>query len=159
MKNSKLTYRELHGGLAKMGAELLINTLSKWTAGEITPVPQDDFRATYSKKIKKDDGRINWKNPADVIDRQIRAFSFWPGAWTLWPAKERIFRIRIDSAVPLQEDGVGSPGSIKKKGNELAVQTGKGTVLIKKLTIEGKKSSDAASFIRGYPDIANSVFV
>ena len=62
MQNS--SFGELHNVLAKRGADLLIETAPKWVRGELTPLPQDDTKATYSKVIKKDDARFDWKKPA-----------------------------------------------------------------------------------------------
>ncbi|MDP2665000.1 MAG: methionyl-tRNA formyltransferase, partial [bacterium] len=80
--NSKLTYLELHNKLAELGAELLIKTIPEWVAGSIKAIPQDDSQATYTKIFKKEDGKINWNEPAEHIERQIRALAPWPGTWT-----------------------------------------------------------------------------
>src|SRR3989344_3894723 len=68
------TYLSLHDSLAKLGAELLIETIPKWLNGEIIPHPQDDSQATFTKLIKKEDGKIDWTKRAEKIERTVRAF-------------------------------------------------------------------------------------
>ena len=158
---SKTTYAELHYTLVNLSAELLIDTLPIWINQEITPMPQDDTKATYSKILKKDDGRIDWKNPAEEIERMVRAFTPWPGAWTMWPSRDKIYRIRIEEAeVTPDEPPRGSSGYVwNSDSTSLLVKTGKGSLVIKRLTLEGKKPLDAASFVRGYPQIFGSSLV
>jgi len=76
------TYEELEKKLAELGAKLLIETIPKWTKGEIQPQPQDESEATYTKILKKEDGRIDWKKSAEEIERQIKAFNPEPGTYT-----------------------------------------------------------------------------
>lgn len=85
--DTKYSYTELHTKLAELGAELLIKTTPDWVTGNIKPVPQDDSRASYTKILKKDDGRIDWKDSAEYIERQVRALNPWPGTFTYWRGK------------------------------------------------------------------------
>ena len=158
---SKTTYPELHDALSKLGAELLMETLPGWIDGEITPIPQDDLQATYSKILAKDDGRVVWSKPTDEIERMVRAFNPWPGAWTLWPSESRILRVRIEAADIMDEEpSEGAPGFVwTKKNNPILVKTGRGSIAIKKLGIEGKKILDVSQFLHGYPQIINSTFI
>ncbi|OGF63277.1 hypothetical protein A2926_03640 [Candidatus Giovannonibacteria bacterium RIFCSPLOWO2_01_FULL_44_40] len=68
--------------LAKEGAALLIPTISKWLSGKIKPTKQNDSEATYTKLLKKENGKINWSRSADYIERMVRAYHPWPGAFT-----------------------------------------------------------------------------
>lgn len=124
--NSKINYRELLKKLANLGAKLLVETLPKWIAGKIKPNPQDDLRASYTKLLKREDGKIDWTKPAQEIERQVRAFHPWPGAFTFHKGK----RIKI-----LEAD--------ISKNNKL---------VIKKLQPEGKKPMTAEEFKRGHRD-------
>ncbi len=157
----KLTNPELHEKLARLRAELFIEVVPKWLAGEITPVPQDDAKATYSKILKKDDGRIDWKKPAEYIERMVRAFSPWPGTWTLWPSDQKIYRIRIETASAVEDEThQGSPGHVwRKEPRYFLVKTGKGSLAVTKLTPEGKKPLSAPVFIHGYPNVIGTTFV
>lgn len=155
------TYKELHDKLAQLGAELLIRTLPKWTNGEITPVPQDDAKTTYSKILKKDDGRIDWKKSAEEIERMIRAFNPWPGTWTVWPSSDKIYRIKIEEVkITEVESPHGSPGYVwRDDQNPLLVKTGLGSIAVRKLTLGGKKSASAEAFLRGHPQFIGSALV
>ncbi len=161
IRNPKITYPELHDELAKAGAKLLIETLSKWIREEITPVSQDESNVTFSKILKKEDGRINWEKPAQDIERQIRAFTPWPGSWTEWPRKDRPYRLRIDEALALDYEILdGGAGYISQTENyPLLVKTSKGSLSVTKLTIEGGKSMSANSFLKGHSDIISSSLV
>lgn len=154
-------YPELHEVLAELGATLLVRVLPLWLAGEIKPEPQDDSKATFCKLIKKDDGRIEWAKSAEHIERKTRAYDPWPGAWTLWPQAGRIYRIRIDEADITDEDpGTGVPGHAwKHADNGLFVRAGSGSVIARRITIEGKKSLAADELVRGYPAIVGTTFV
>jgi len=75
----------LHDRLAGLGAELLVQTIPDYVTGKIPPVPQPAEGASYAAKIKKEDGRIDWHQPARVIWNRLRAFTPWPGAFTFLP--------------------------------------------------------------------------
>lgn len=157
----KWTSPELHDALADLGANMLIDALPKWFAGAITPTPQDDLRATYCKLIKKDHGRIPWSRPADEIERMIRAYTPWPSAWTLWPGRDAICRIRIDEADVIDDESpLGSPGYTWQTSDyPLLVKTGNGTLVIRRITIEGKNTLDAKTFLHGNPQLLGATFV
>lgn len=160
-KISNLNYQTLHDELAKLGANLLIEILPKWIRGEIISIPQDDTKATFSKKLKKDDGRIDWKKPAQEIERMVRAFNPWPGTWTMWPHDGKIYRIRIEEAAFTNEEiSSGSAGYVvATDSHSLCVKTGHGCLEIKKFTLEGKKPMSAEAFLRGYPAIIGTSLI
>ncbi len=153
--SSTPTYSKLHEKLSRAAATLLIETLPRWLDGKIKPIPQDESKATYSKLLTKEDGKIDWSHPADEIERMVRAFTPWPGAWTLWNGK----RLRIEEAEFTKEN---SPS--KKAGcvwqpakDTLCVQAKTGSIRIKKLTLEGTPSMDTSQFLRGHPNIATAI--
>jgi methionyl-tRNA formyltransferase len=76
------TSATLHDRLARLGAEVLVETLELIQRGNATRTKQDESRATYARKLTKDDGRIDWKRSAVEIERQVRAFDPWPSAYT-----------------------------------------------------------------------------
>ncbi|MDP3710471.1 MAG: methionyl-tRNA formyltransferase [bacterium] len=152
---TKIQYRELHDELANLGAKLLIETLPKYLAGKIKPIPQDESKATYSKILTKEDGKITWSKSAEEIERQIRAFDPWPGSWTKIKYKDRELRIVIEEAEVLNENSDNPAGFIWQLGGNLCVQTGKGVLAIKKLKIEGKNSLKSDEFLRGYSAVLN----
>lgn len=159
--SGKPTYPKLHDQLSWLGADMLIKTLPKWLRGEITPIPQNDAKATYSKILKKDDGRVNWTRPSEEIEKMVRALNPWPGAWTLWPSDKKIYRIRIEEAEAIEDEpSRGSYGYVwPSEKYSLLVKTGSGSLLVKKLTLEGKKPLNSETFLNGYPQIIDSLLV
>jgi len=147
------TFVSLHDKLSILGAHLLIDTLPKYLNKEISPQKQDDKKATYCKLITKEDGRIDWSQPAQKIERQVRALNPWPGTWTEWDG--RILKI---SAVMLNPVEVSAEiGEVFKYDNKLVVICGKGALQIEKLQLEGKNSMTAKEFLNGYPSIIKQI--
>lgn len=140
ISNEKITYEDLSKKLAEIGANLLIETIPKWIKGEIEAKDQDDSKATYTKIIKREDGKIDWSMSAEEIERQIRAFYPWPGSFTFWKKKGKKLIIKILEAEEVVE-------TLPK--NKFAIKCGKGYLLIKKLQPEGKKPMKADDFLRG----------
>ena len=79
--------QSLHDRLAQLGAELLVETIPDYVAGKISPQPQPAEGSSYAAKIKKEDGRIDWNQPAEKIWNRLRAFTPWPGAFTFLPGE------------------------------------------------------------------------
>ncbi len=135
---------ELSERLSKIGADLLIRTLSQ--IDSIVPEKQDASRASYAPLLKKEDGIIDWKRRAAEIHNQVRGFQPWPGAYTtfrgqalhLW--KTRIAAAGIDRA----------PGTLLSDKRRLLAACGSGAALeVIELQLAGRKRMDAASFING----------
>ena len=157
----KIAYPELHDELARLGAELLVEVLPKWLDGKIETAPQDHASATYSKLLAREDGRVDWSKPAAEIERMVRAFTPWPGGWTVWTHGVKSLRLRIEDAdwIPNTPAG-GTPGLVWGDATRpLCVQGGAGSLVIKKLGAEGKNITDAAAFIRGYAHIIGAILV
>ena len=143
---SKFTYSQLHDELAKLGGEMLIETLPKWVAGEITPREQDHEKATFTRLLTRENGHIDWSKSAVEIDRMVRALNPWPGTWSfLQYAEVRLTqyqkRVKILEGYPTTEEGtLGLAGTLfKTKNGHLAAVTGNGIFIIVKLQMEGKK--------------------
>lgn len=161
LKEKAWTSPQLHDALASIAGDMLVHVIPKWAAGEINAVAQDDLKATYCKLLKKDNGRIPWSRPAEEIERMVRAYTPWPSAWTLWPGRDKIYRIRIDEARVIEEESpVGSPGYMwQTEAEPLLVKTSKASLAIKKLTIEGRITLSAKDFLRGNPQLLGATFV
>jgi methionyl-tRNA formyltransferase len=145
--------------LSKLGAETLIKVLPDWIAGKITPRPQDHTQATYTyiADVSKDKARIQWSQPAEVIDRQIRAFYPNPLAWTTWSGK----RLLVLQAQPLEAGKMEPPlhpGQTSLLDNELIVGTGSGPLQLEILQLEGKKPLPADELLHGYPQLESTQF-
>jgi len=144
------TGRSLHERLAQIAPEALLESLRLLTAGSAPRIPQDNAQATYAPKLKREDGEIDWSEPAEVIERQIRAFNPWPGAFTLVTDKRgRQLRMKIlDAGIVAFK---GRPGEIlRAHSNELIVGTGKNALSVWHVQLEGKWRMSASDFIRGH---------
>ena len=145
--------------LAALGASALLEVLPLWVQAKITPQPQDEQLASYTRMLRKEDGEIVWNHPAEVLARAVRAFTPWPSAYTNWNGK----RLKIISAhaVPSEPTLEAKPGTVnQRKENDrqiLSVVTGKGLLIVDKLQLEGKKVMNADEFLRGYPQIVGDV--
>lgn len=139
--NQSLTDR-----LFALGANYLPKILFKYLNDELTPIPQDHTKATYTKMIKKEDGLINWQKDATTIRQQILAFQPWPAAYTY--CQKKLFKIYLSKVII----GKFPPGKIKidKKNTLLLVGTGKDTLSIEKIQPEGKNILNIKDFISGY---------
>ncbi|MEO8055178.1 MAG: methionyl-tRNA formyltransferase [Acidobacteriota bacterium] len=140
--------------LATMGAQALTETL-RFLEGELAriPAPQDDALATYCPKITREDARVDWARPAAELVRRSRAFTPWPGLFTI----RRNTRLKL-SGLHLVADGPwaregaavsSSPGTVLEDGSRVVVACGEGAVAVATLQAEGRKALPAADFVRG----------
>ena len=142
-------YPTLATRLSKLGAELLAEVLPDWLAGKIEAKKQDDRKATFTKILTREDGRIDWKHPAEFIVRRVRAFRPWPGTWTVLEGK----RIKIVDAVLGFEKIHLLPGVLRITGGKVIVGCGNDSVLeILKIQPEGKKEMSAKEYANGFPE-------
>lgn len=160
--SSSITYRELLKELAELGAKLLIDTIPKWIKGEIKPRIQDETKATYTKILKKGDGKIDWQKSAKDIEKQIRAFEPWPSSFTKYQTSDKNYKIlKILKAQVLKQtkkDPSGPSGKIFLfPGNKIAVQTAKDFLIIEVLLPEGKKPMTAVDFLRGHKGFIGTI--
>jgi len=147
--NPKITTEELSRELADAGAELLVETLPRYLAGEITPEEQNHTEATYTKLISKEDGHINWEISAVEIERRIRAYTPWPSAYAYWDDK----RVKFLEAEIIDGEEGNKPGEIYKLGNMFAISTLEGALVPTRVQLEGKSAVDNRTFLQGYPEI------
>lgn len=147
--------------LANLGGQLLLTILPKIFEKKIRPLPQDETKATYTKILKKEDGKINWHDSAKNIERKVRAFYPWPGTYSYFHKNNQKKRIKI-TEVSLLNPSVrcaehAKPGDlfqIKKEGKtSLAISCGQGSLILKKIQIEGKKEISGDDFILGYREV------
>lgn len=138
------TAGSLHDKLAALGAQEIVRLLPRLAAGEVRATPQDETQAVYAPKIGKDEARIDWHQPAGVIDRQVRAFNPAPGAWTGW--RGRLLKVWRARPGP----GAGEPGSVLAASPEgIRVACGEGTLTVLELQQAGGRRLDAAAFLAG----------
>jgi methionyl-tRNA formyltransferase len=149
------TCEDLHDRLAPLGAQLLSQAIEKMKAGEMRPVPQDHSKATYAPPLKKEDGHIDWKKEAREIDRQVRAFNPWPGAFTRWGDRLlKIYRGEVRERTP-----EGKAGAVVWVGSDfIEVATGKDAYLMKEVQLEGRKKVTVREFLSGHSIPVGTVF-
>ena len=137
--------------LAHLGAGLLLQVLPRWLEGEITPQPQDDALASYTPMLAREDGEIDWSQPAAVIERMTRAYDPWPGTYTTWQGR----RLKILRGRPLCP-WEGEVGRVVEAPEGVAVGTGRGALLLLEVQLAGKRAMSAADFVRGQGDFIGS---
>jgi methionyl-tRNA formyltransferase len=131
--------------LSVSGARLLVDTLDGIEDGTLTPTPQPetDGQPSYASKITVDGARIDWKEPADVVDRLIRACFPAPGAWTTFEGE----RFKINSA--RISDVVLPPGVLDVTKRSVRIGTGTQALELGEVQAQGKKPMAAADWARG----------
>ena len=140
--------------LAKTGASLLVETLEKWRNHEITPVPQSPDDVSYAPPLKKADGRIDWSQSAERIERKIRAMIPWPGAFTILNGKNlKIFKAKISISI-----GDLSPGESLVTDDTWTVASGNGSLDLLEVQMEGKKHQNIKTFLKGFKPRGRFVF-
>ena len=144
------TAPELGARLAQAGADLAVRTMAE--LDHIVPEPQDDAQATYAPILKKEDGRIDWRKPAQEILNRMCGFDPWPGAYTsLRGQKIQIWKAAIGEV----KVGAGILRSIDKK---LYAGCGEGESLeLREVQMEGKKRMTAAAFLNGFTLVNDEV--
>lgn len=139
----------LEGRLAQLGAALLMDTLPLYLAEELSPQSQPAEGATYASQLRKEDGRIDWTLPAVELDRQVRAFNPWPGAFTTWRGR----RLKVLRAAPLPDwDRNAPPGTVFTLADGLAVAAGRGALRLEEVQLAGKRPMDIEAFLHGRRD-------
>ncbi|HVZ09063.1 methionyl-tRNA formyltransferase [Rhodopila sp.] len=132
------TTATLHDELARLGATMIVEVLATWPDA----VPQPDTGVTYAAKLGREDGRIDWSQPADAVDRQVRAFDPWPGTFTT---------LRGDPLKVLavaKTTGHGEPGTTLD--DRLTVACGNGALRLLRVQAPGRSAMDADAFLRGH---------
>lgn len=153
------TAASLHDKLAQLGAELLIETLPRWLSGELRPRPQPSEGVTVANRIRKEDGLIHWERSAPEIDRQVRAFTPWPGAYTFWEGR----RLKIIEATPAPPQSLRDASQSPPRGERLPgdvidvdgmpiVVTGEGILRLERVQLAGKKVLSWETFVCGCAD-------
>ena len=138
----KTTGGSLHDDLSAMGARMIVEALKKLEAGSLLATPQPPEGVTYANKLAKEEGRIDWRKPAAVLDRQLRALTPWPGMWFELNGE----RIKLQAATPVNAEG--EPGTVLD--DALTVACGEGALRLDTLQRPGKGPLAAAEFLRGF---------
>ena len=146
------TAATLHDRLARIGAELLIETLGNIVNHTITARPQIEAQATYARKLTREDGRLDWSQSARCLWNRVRAFTPWPGAFTTLPGGVKTRTLKIWRA-SVDEAAADAPGAVAQadKAGIVASCGGGGALRIHELQLEGGRRLTAAEFLAGHP--------
>lgn len=134
----------LHDRLAEIAPEALLESLRLLAAGKAPRIPQDNARVTYAPKLKREHGQIDWSESTEAIERKIRAYNPWPGAFMKVDSQN--LKIFSASVVDLS----GQPGEILPDDKDLIVAAAKGALSLADVQLEGKRRMTAAEFLRGH---------
>lgn len=146
-------YGSLFDKLTKAGLEIFTPTIKDYVSGKIKPRPQKEEGVVYVGQLKKEDGLIDWSKPAEEIERLVRAYNPWPGAFT----KTGDITLKIIEAEVLDIEIKKAAGTIYEDDSGLAIKCGQGALKIDKIQPEGKKPMSAKEFLNGYGRLINSV--
>jgi len=159
------TAETLHDHLAVMGGELLVKTLDLLDKGELPGIPQDHSKATYTKKLTKEDGRIDWKRSAGGIYNRIRGLIPWPRAFTHLHVPSPSMKegggeniLFIYDAAVIESDTKEAPGTIVSVDRGITVATGYGLLCLLEVQMSGKKRMPAVEFLKGHKLKVGDVF-
>src|SRR6266545_3332753 len=145
----------LHDRLGQIAPVALLESLRMLSSGNVPRVPQDNALATSAPKLTRENGRIDWLEPAEVIARKIRAFDPWPGAFTQITAKlnePRNLKIFSAEIVGLS----GAPGEILLADrDDFVIAAGTGALWLREVQLEGKRRMSAQEFVHGF-DVASA---
>ncbi|MCP3138909.1 methionyl-tRNA formyltransferase [Pyxidicoccus xibeiensis] len=145
------TSASLHVKLAALGGEVLRESLPKYLSGELKPVPQPGEGVVLAPIIEKDEGRLDFTKPAVVLERRMRAFTPWPGAFTTMGGKLlKVHRARVGGST-------GTPGTVlAANADGVEVACGEGSLVLLELQPEGKRVMSAGDFLSGHKLAAGS---
>ena len=138
-----MTAGDLHDRLAELGGPLMVRALEAVAAGNAVETPQPDEGVTYAAKIDKAETRIDWRRPAQELERLVRGLAPFPGAWFDLDGE----RIKVLGADAVDEAGL--PGQTLDP--RLTVACGTGALRLARLQRGGRKPMAAADFLRGHP--------
>ncbi len=145
----EMTAGILHDELANVAAEFVPDELLKIKNGEIEAVEQKG-EVSHCKKISREDGKVDFKKSAGEILRMFRAYSPWPGLWTMYKGKRlKLVDIEVSGEILV-------PGEVKFEDHSLLIGTSDGSIKVKQLQLEGKQCLHADQFVLGQPDFCDA---
>jgi len=137
--------------LALAARDLLLSVADAMAEGALPSEEQDEAAATAAKMLRKEHGRVRWQQSAAGIDRQVRAMTPWPSAYTFCPTDRSPARIIVVSGDILDVPSPAMPGTVVAFTSGIEVATTKGVYRIVEVKRSGKRALPAAEFLRGFP--------
>lgn len=145
----------VHDRLAKLGAELLVETLGLLKKNQAPRTPQDHSLATYAPMLTKEHELIDWHKSAQDIHNHVRGMDPWPGTYTLWQGK--VLKI-WHTEVPEPRELNSQPGTVLEEYPAgILIQTGQGQILVQELQLQGSKRMEVKEFLKGKKLIPGTV--
>lgn len=140
------TSGSLQTKLTPIGARLLLETLQGLKDGTLVAREQNESQATLAPLLKKEDGLIDWSQPAVVIERRVRGLNPWPGSYTYLNGK----MLKVHRAKIISYDAAGNPGEVIQADScGFWITAGAGVVGLEEVQLENKKKLSRAEFVRG----------
>ena len=152
--------QKLEKKMSILAAKHVTNVVANIVKNGQIPHNQSSKNVSYAHRIKKDDGRIQWSNEAILIERKVRAFYPWPGAWFILNVEKYSRKITVTSAVVDKDSAMRDirPGTVVQASHEgLGITCGKDILVIKKLIPEGKREMTVTDYLRGNPVQTGSI--
>ncbi len=134
----------LYDELAALGARLIVAALAAAAQGKLAPKPQPADGATYARKLRREEGALDWRKPAVELERAVRAFEVFPGSYFTHDRE----RIRVLAASVIESPRGAAPGTVLD--DHLAIACGEGALRPKRLQRAGRAALGADEFLRGY---------
>jgi len=144
----------LHDRLAQIAPAALDEALTDLAKGSAPRIPQDSSVATYAPKLERENGRIDWAESAALIERKIRAFNPWPGAFALVrneAGRER--KLKIFSARVIAAAAKRAPGELLRSDDSIVISANDGALSLGEVQLEGKRRMNAIEFLRGHAGV------
>lgn len=159
------TAEALTATLFQLGTQLLLEKLDSWVGGQLAAEPQEEAKATITRKLERADGQADWTLPAAALERKRRAFTPWPGLFTHWQGK--VLKLLDVASLPFDANGPAEangqqyqPGQVlplELEHTPMGIVTSEGTLGLKLLQLEGRRPVPAGEFLKGYPQFLDAI--
>jgi len=146
------TAPELEADLGARAADLLVRMLPDWIAGRIEPRPQDEDRATMTRPLRRDDGRLDPHQSAVRLERQVRAMQPWPGTFLETP----LGRLIVHRATVAPKEAGEGPSYLVAHGGGLALTTSDGRLVLEEVQLAGRRQMNGDELRRGQPALVGT---
>jgi methionyl-tRNA formyltransferase len=151
IKTYNKNYLTLHSELAELGATLLLEVMPQYLTGQLTAKEQNHERATFTKILKRVDGKIDWSKKVEKIEAQMRAYYPWPGSWCHTDSDKKL---KITKATINETDSKNKNfGEIVNQQNKMIILCKKGSLRLDEVQLEGKNLISDEEFLRGNNNI------
>src|SRR3989339_517499 len=145
------TYTTIDEKMAKIAILGLLEAIPQYISGALQPVPQDNSKATTTKQLTREDGRVDWQKTAQEIYNQCRGLTPWPGVWTEFDPSTSLRaskRVKLIKIKPIDKNIKHGTWNMEQDGLFVGCKTG--AIEIEELQVEGKKKQSAKEFVNGY---------